>query len=226
VYHHCFIFTGAGEWAVVQQGMNTGSRTARRYHWLGESVGEFVEEPHAAVCADSPEEVLNLVADESAASRERSSGLARTPPEEWLEEAAGRLGSADGDSLVMPRRHFIKPSDYASKRLKKTLVSTYERAPEDFEALLGTKGVGAKTLRALALAAELIYGDTASARDPARFSFAHGGKDGFPYPVDRATYDRTISVLGETVNRAKIAFTEKRDALRRLGRFGGGGGGA
>ena len=114
----------------------------------------------------------------------------------------------------------ITPADYASPRLKKTLLSTFDKAPADFEALLGTKGVGAKTLRALALASGLIYGEPASARDPARFSFAHGGKDGHPYPVDRATYDRTISVLGETVNRAKIAYTEKRKALAALAKFG------
>ncbi|MHC4201034.1 MAG: DUF763 domain-containing protein, partial [Planctomycetota bacterium] len=209
VYHHCFIFTAAGEWATIQQGMNTDERTARRYHWLGESVKDFVEEPHAAVCASRPEDVLNLVAEESAGARDRTAELARTPPEDWLAEARAKLGDADESRLVLPKGHMITPADYASPRLKKTLLSTFDKVPADFEALLGTKGVGAKTLRALALASELIYGEPASARDPARFSFAHGGKDGHPYPVDRTTYDRTISLLGETVNRAKIAYTEK-----------------
>jgi hypothetical protein len=217
IYHHCFLFTGKGSWAVVQQGMNTAARTARRYHWLGESVESFVTDPHAAVCASRPEETLNLVAKEAEGARVKSAELSRERPDDWLGDAASRLEALDEVSrLVMPRRHLIEPRDYASTRLRKTLLSTYERAPKDFESLVGLRGVGAKTVRALALASELIYGKSASARDPARFSFAHGGKDGTPYPVDRRTYDRTISLLGETVNRARIAHTEKREALRRL----------
>jgi hypothetical protein len=221
VYHHCFVFTGRGDWAVVQQGMNAESRTARRYHWLGEAHGDFVVEPHTAVCAERREEILNLVARESAGARTRSAELARTSPEEWLDEARRLLESADGPTLSLPRRHFILPEDYASARLKRALVSTYEKSPGDFESLLGARGVGAKTLRALALASELIYGERASARDPARFSLAHGGKDGFPFPVDREAYDVTIAALGETASRAKLAWTEKRDALRRLARLRG-----
>jgi hypothetical protein len=221
IYHHSFVFARSGAWAVVQQGMNAESQTARRYHWLGEAVGEFVEEPHSGVAADRPEETLNLVARESARARERTAELARSSPDEWTVEAAGRLRDAEESRLVMPRRHRLAPSDYAGPRLRKILLSTWERAPEDFETLLGLRGVGAKTLRALALASELIYGEPASARDPARFSFAHGGKDGHPYPVDRATYDRTVGVLGDTVNAARVAWTEKRDALRRLAAFGG-----
>lgn len=218
IYHHAFFFTPSGAWAVVQQGMRPESKTARRYHWLGEKVKSFVEEPHAGVVADSREEVLNLVARESAPARDSSAELARQKPEEWLGEAAKMLAEG-GRRLLMPERHRLGPGDLGSDRLKRILLSTYEREPKDFEELLGLKGVGAKTLRALALSAELIYETPASVKDPALYSFAHGGKDGYPYHVDRATYDATIELLGENIGKAKLASTERRDAMRRLARF-------
>ena len=213
LYHHAFFFTPSGNWCVVQQGMSEASRTARRYHWLSDTVGSFVNEPHAAVCCDARGAVLNLVADESASVRTASAELAARAPEETL-AALDRV-----PELVMPDRHDVQGADIDRRYLHKVLLRTYERAPENFETLLGIQGVGAKTLRALALASELIYGTRASTRDPARFSFAHGGKDGFPFPVDRETYDKTIDVLGAAVRKARVGEPEKVQALKRLAAF-------
>lgn len=215
LYHHAFFFTGEGDWCVVQQGLSDETKMARRYHWLSEHVRSFVEEPHEAVCCDSRTETLNLVADESAGVRRGSVELATRPPEATLRELA-RV-----PELAMPVRHTLFPElDVGSAHLRKILVKTYERAPEDFESLLGIEGVGPKTLRALSLASELVHGTAASVRDPARFAFAHGGKDGTPFPVDRATYDRTIDVLGRAINRAAIGRSEKVQAFKRLARMG------
>jgi uncharacterized protein len=213
LYHHSFVFTAKGEWCIVQQGMNDANAMARRYHWLSHDVASYVNEPHAAVCCDETAPVLNLVAAESEAVREKSAVLAAQKPEIAL-EALGHL-----PTLEMPRRHEVAAADINPQHLRRVLLKTYAAAPADFEALLGIEGVGAKTLRALALTSELIYGTQASFRDPARFSFAHGGKDGTPYPVDRATYDRTIDVLGRAINRAKIDRAEKVRAFRRLSTF-------
>ena len=210
LYHHSFIFTAEGRWAIVQQGMNDQTSMARRYHWLSDEMESYVNEPHAAVCCDEARPSLNLVAAESAAVREASATLANERPEVTL-EALGHLPSLD-----MPRRHDVRAIDIDPAHLQKVLLKTYEQAPADFEALLAMPGVGAKTLRALALTSELIYGSKASLRDPARFSFAHGGKDGTPFPVDRATYDRTIDVMHRALNAARIGRTEKVAAFRRL----------
>jgi hypothetical protein len=193
--------------------MNDANAMARRYHWLSQGLESYVNEPHAAVCCDATAPVLNLVAAESAAVREASAVLAAQRPELTL-EALGHL-----PTLEMPRRHEVAAADINPEYLRKVLLRTYERAPRDFETLLGIEGVGAKTLRALALTSELVYGTQASFRDPARFSFAHGGKDGTPYPVDRDTYDRTIDVLGRALNRAKVDRAEKVRAFRRLSTF-------
>lgn len=214
IYHHSFFFTRGGEWSVVQQGMNPGSGTARRYHWLSAGVTSFVEEPHAAICCDDAVRPLNLVAFESAAVRRHAVELAATPDRETL-AVAERL-----PTLVMPDRHQIVPGDINPRQLHKVLLQTYENPPHDFEALLGMKGVGAASLRALALVAEVIFGTPASTRDPARFSFAHGGKDRIPYPVNREVYDTTIEVLGKTVQQAEVERSEKVEALRRLAHFG------
>jgi hypothetical protein len=221
LYHHAFVFTAAGDWCVVQQGMNDESGTARRYHWLSEHVASFVDEPHEAVCCDTRSDTLNLVAAESADVRATSTELARMTPETTL--SAIEKSAADGrlPDLLMPRRHTLFPElDVDTRYLSKILLRTYEAAPPDFESLLGTAGVGPRTLRALALASEVIYGTKASTRDPARFAFAHGGKDGIPFPVDRETYDKTIEVLGRAVNKSSVDFSERRRALKRLQAFG------
>ncbi len=214
LYHHVFFFTSTMDWCVVQQGMCDRTATARRYHWLSEHVESFVDEPHEAVCCDVRGDSLNLVARENSRVRSASAELARERPEVAL-GALARL-----PVLTMPRRHELVPGlDVAGPYLEKILLKTYERAPEDFEALVSIEGVGPKTLRALALASELVHGTPLSLRDPARFSFAHGGKDGTPYPVDRPTYDRTIEILSRAINRAAIDRSDKVNAFRRLAQF-------
>jgi len=214
LYHHAFFFTPGGDWCVVQQGMNDANGMARRYHWLASRLRSFVNEPHAAVCAEQEAPTLNLVAEESGGVRDASTTLSREKPEVVLSAITDR------PLLSMPRRHAVLLADVSPQYLDKILLKTYERAPENFETLLGMEGVGAKTLRALALASEIIYGTPASTRDPARFSFAHGGKDGFPYPVDVETYDKTVEVLRSAVNKANIDRSERVQALKRLVDYG------
>jgi hypothetical protein len=215
LYHHSFVFTAQGQWCIVQQGMSDETSMARRYHWLSDNLASYVSEPHAAICCDASGPTLNLVAAESEPVRAASAVLAAEKPEVTL-EALTHLPLLD-----MPRRHDIVLNDINPRHLQKILLRTYENAPADFEALLAIEGVGAKTLRALALTAELIYGTHASQKDPARYSFAHGGKDGIPFPVDRTTYDKTIEVMHHALNGAKIDRTEKVRAFRRLAEFAG-----
>jgi hypothetical protein len=211
LYHHAFFFTTAGEWCVVQQGMSDATRLARRYHWLSPHVQSFVDEPHEAVCCDARGETLNLVAHENADVRSASAELASQPPQVTL-NALAKI-----PELKMPVRHTLFPElDVTDRHLHKILLRTYEQAPGNFETLLGIRGVGPKTVRALALASELVHGKPATLRDPARFAFAHGGKDGTPFPVDRDTYDRTIEILRTAVNGAVVDRSEKVKAFRRL----------
>jgi hypothetical protein len=217
VYHHVFMFTRKGSWAVVQQGMNENTGWARRYHWLSDPYLDFVCEPHKAVCSEGKGKGLNMVAEEATDSRKATAEVSRLPPEKILKELS--LCRGDLPLLDLPGRHGIEASDINPRRLKTTLVKTYERQPESFETLLGVEGVGAKTVRALSLVGELMYGAKPSFRDPARFSFAHGGKDGIPYPVDRKTYDTTAAILEKAVSEAKVDRTEKLKALKRMTRF-------
>ncbi len=216
LYHHTFVFTTDGQWCIVQQGMNDATGMARRYHWLSDGVSDYVNEPHAAICCDATAPTLNLVAAESAGVRCASATLAGQKPDVTL-EALGHL-----PLLEMPRRHQVATTDINPRYLEKVLLRTYEAAPSDFESLLSVQGVGPKTLRALALCSELIYGARASWTDPARFSFAHGGKDATPFPVDRETYDKTIDVIRDALNRAHIGRGEKVQAFRRLADFADG----
>lgn len=211
LYHHVFVFTPEGHWAVIQQGMNQAAGAARRYHWLSETVRDFVNEPHNAICAQRKEKkVVNLVAEESSEARVLCAELAAQKPEKTLKDF-GRLSE-----LNLTSRHFVTVDDIDPQRLYRVLLKTYERVPENFEELLGIEGVGPKTLRALSLVAELIYGKPPSFRDPARFSFAHGGKDGTPYPVDRRTYDRTIEIMKKAIEASRLGNREKLLALKRL----------
>ena len=213
LYHHSFFFTTEGNWCVVQQGMNDETSMARRYHWFSNSFESYVDEPQAAICGEAATKTLNLVAAGSAEVRAASALMASARPEETLKALASL------PFLDMPRRHAVGNSDINPKYLNKILLRTYERAPADFASLLGIEGVGAKTLRALALTSELIFGVVASRKDPARYSFAHGGKDGTPYPVDRNTYDKTIEVMHGALNRANVGRNEKVSAFRRLAEF-------
>ena len=213
LYHHTFVFTTKGSWTVVQQGMNDSNRYARRYHWLGEAVTNFVNEPHSAILSEASGQVLNLVASESDPARTTITDIATGEnPEKTLAELK-RL-----KTLNLPPRHQIEVNDLHPDSLAKILLSTYERQPQDFEQLLGLAGVGAKTIRALSLISELVYGVAPSYRDPARYSFAHGGKDGIPYPVDRKTYDQSIELLSRAINKTRLGLREKNEALNRLNR--------
>jgi hypothetical protein len=214
LYHHAFFFTPSGGWCVVQQGMDDASGMARRYHWLDARVQSYVNEPHAAICAEVEAPTLNLVAAESDPVRSASAELARQSPHVVLDTLR------DLPVLSMPRRHAVLLADVNPKYLERILLKTYDRSPEDFETLLGMEGVGARTLRALALVSEVIYGKAASSRDPARFSFAHGGKDGTPFFVDVETYDKTVEILRAAVNKANIDRSERVQALKRLLDYG------
>ena len=166
------------------------------------------------MCCDIRQETLNLVARENAGVRSASAELASQPPSVTLDALA------KVPELRMPVRHTLFPElDVPQTHLHRILLTTYEQAPPDFESLLGIPGVGPRTVRALALASELVHGTPASLRDPARFAFAHGGKDGTPFPVDRPTYDRTIEILGKALNAASVDRSEKVKAFRRLGRL-------
>ncbi|MDD5452827.1 MAG: DUF763 domain-containing protein [Candidatus Bipolaricaulis sp.] len=210
IYHHALFFDRAGRWCVVQQGMNEKTGLARRYHWNSEAVADFVCEPHAGIVGPRSDLVLNLVARESDGVRRAIPELAHEPPERLVSELS-RL-----QALTLPRRHALLVSDLDPQRLRTVFLSSYASEATDFAGLLGARGVGAKGLRALALLAELLYGTPVSFRDPARFAYAHGGKDGIPYPVDRGTYDRTIEILRRAVRRAQLGDREELATLRRL----------
>ena len=212
IYHHAFFFDQGGDWAVVQQGLCEGTGMARRYHWLSTAVENFVCEPHTAICCNSRAPTLNLVARESEGTREASAEISRKDPLSLVSELAHLK------TLSLPRRHEVALADIDPSRLKRIFLKTYEAQPDGFEPLLILPGVGAKTLRALSLIAELIYGAPPSFEDPARYSFAHGGKDGTPYPVDREEYDRSIDLLGRAIRRAKLNKTEELRTFRRLDR--------
>lgn len=213
LYHHNFFFTGSGSWAVVQQGMNGSTRTARRYHWLSENIKSFTDEPDELIASQDFGVSANFVAADSQAVRSAVVTIAGQAPQKTL-AVINRL-----PNMNLPARHGISPTDINPKYMHKILLSTYENPPQDFEDLLSAYGIGPKSLRSLALIAELIYGTPVSTKDPARFSFAHGGKDGIPYPVDKPTYDKTIQILHDALARAKINRTEKLQAFRRLSRF-------
>ena len=211
LYHHSFFFTADGSWSVVQQGMNEENRYARRYHWCGDDVRDFVCEPHSAICAQAQGRALNFVAGESGSARDI---IARIAAEERPEKLVRELEHIK--TVGLPVRHHIKAEDIHPARLKSIFLSTYEHKPDSFRTLLEIEGVGAKTLRALSLISELVYDTPVSLRDPARYSFAHGGKDGYPYPVDRDTYDKSIEVLHTALKRTRLGDTEKMAAFQRL----------
>ena len=213
IYHHTFFFVQNGSWAVVQQGMNEENKYARRYHWLSQEMKDFVCEPHWAVCCDQRNGGLNLVASESERTRQAITELSHERPEVLISEGS------KVNELHLPREHSVPMEAIRLKRLEKVFTQIYDHSPTNFEELLGIRGVGPKSLRALSLISELIYGVKPSFRDPTRFSFAHGGKDGHPYPVDREVYDKTIEVLKGAIDKAKIGDQEKMDAIKRLRHF-------
>lgn len=213
LYHHVLVFTRKKHWAVIQQGMNPLHRTARRYHWLGKEIKSFVVEPHKAVCCDTKTRSLNMVSLMSEEARHVSTGISKENPDKVIMELRSL------QNMTLTKGHAITRSDINPARLRSILLKTYERQPENFEALLGIRGVGPKTIRALSLLSELLYGTAPSYRDPARFSFAHGGKDGTPYPVDRKTYDRTVRIMKKAIESSKIGNRDKINAIKRLASY-------
>ncbi len=210
IYHHTFIFTKNGQWAVIQQGMNPEIQMARRYHWFSEKVNSFVNEPHLAICCDWRGQPLNLIAKESEKTRRISTEIVSAPFHVLLKNFRKiRV-------LNIPKYHWIPIKPETEKRVQKILFAVHERKPKNYEELIYCQGVGLKTLRALALISELIYGAKPSFQDPVRYSFAHGGKDGTPYPVNKKQYDESISILERAVRKAKIKNQEKSQALKSL----------
>src|SRR5215468_895808 len=208
LYLHGFIVADDGAWVVVQQGMNGARRQARRYHWIWDRAGAFVDEPHAAIEGHpAPDAIVNLVDHRAAAARAQSLGLARGGPEQALDGLT---------RLRMPAHHDVRADDIDLARLGKTLAAVADRGPIDFAELMLVPGVGARTLFALALVAEVVHGAPSRFADPARFSLAHGGKDGHPFPVPLRVYDQTIAVLRRAVDRARLADGDRLAAIRRL----------
>jgi len=236
IYHHSFFFSRSGSWAVVQQGMNEIDSSARRYHWFSENIDDLVCEPHTGIVAPAKQKrLLNLTARSSEGTRQLSvefvsSGYRSLMKDiEILRKHSSNLSKMaalkyKGQQLTLLeledtefKWHPVVNEDFSRSRyLERILQLLCDRRPENYERLLAAKGVGPKTVRALSLVAEVIYGATPSYEDPARYSFAHGGKDGTPYPVDRQTYDKTISTLAEAVRRSRISPYEKDRAVKRL----------
>jgi len=225
LYLHGFIVADDGKWVVVQQGMNAGVRQARRYHWLSEGLESFVEAPHTAIEGPSQGHIINLTDRRAAPSRQAQLDLLdRLGPDGIAHKFSALAAQAMADSpsgqlglhLVMPAHHAVRPSDVSARRLRGALAAAANQAPKDFQDLLLTPGVGARTVRALALVAEVVHGAPFRFSDPARFAFAHGGKDGHPFPVPLGVYDETIRVLKSAVRKAKLGSDEALAALRRL----------
>lgn len=223
LYLHGFIVADDGKWVVVQQGMNGATRYARRYHWLSEGLASFVEAPHAAIDGRNAGEIVNLTDRRAAASRAGQIGVLRDlGPDRIVTEVADlerRPQPAEAPllpHLVMPAHHDVRPKDVVLRRLHGALAAAADRGPADFAELLLVPGVGARTVRALAMVAEVVHGAPCRFADPARFSLAHGGKDRQPFPVPIRVYDETIAVLKTAIDRARLGNDERLDAIRRL----------
>jgi len=228
LYHHAFLVAEDGNWAVIQQGMCPEDRTARRFHWLSENAKSLIVEPHNAIVGDAKREIaLDMTAKESEGCRKVSTDLAKERPEkimrlvvparlgsqkslgEWLPETTGTAAKQGlVDVLSMPRNMNWK-----------ALQQVYEFQPTNYEELLAFKGVGPATIRGLALVAELIYGEKPSWKDPVKYSFAYGGKDGVPYPVDRIAMDQSIQILRQAIQESNIGDKDKTQSLQRLRRY-------
>lgn len=207
LYLHNFIVTSDGEWAIVQQGMNDASGMARRYHWHSTQFKTYLDSPHAGVTGVNQGLILNLAHKEAEGTRNSIVKLTAETPDRMMSEIR---------RIVMPRHHDVRASDVNMKRLGAALMLAHETSTTDFESLLLLQGVGPRTIQSLTLVSEVIYGSPARFNDPARFSFAHGGKDGHPFPVPLKVYDETINVLKSAVDKSKIGFTDKQKAIRQL----------
>ena len=274
IYQHNFIVSKSGNWTVVQQGMNSETKTARRYHWCSSDLRSFVENPHTGVVGENRGKILNLTDSAAQTTRSSITELSRENPDRIIKEIeqVGKpaneylfLGNTGGGSLplartsllatpsprgaapktpaqqelfddlpsptpqpaivsaptasrhiILPAHHEVTAADVDLKRLGAVLATAYENQPQDFESLLLTKGLGPRTLQSLTLVSEVIYGTPSRFTDPARFSFAHGGKDGHPFPVPLKIYDESIRILRDSIEKSKLGYKEKSDCIRRL----------
>ncbi len=222
IYHHNLIFTKSGKWNVLQQGMNIDLQKARRYHWLSENVKDFVEEPHTGIISDIRVRPLNLTAKESRSNKKVSTELAVEEPETVIKDLELLQTRKSKNLTVMElydkefHWHPVVNEKFDLKRFKKIIQKVHSLKPANFEQLLMTEGVGPRTIRALSLVSEIIYGARPSYEDPARYTFAHGGKDGTPYPVDREGYDKTLEIMEKGIQKSKISIKEKTEAQKRL----------
>ncbi len=238
IYHHSFFFSRSGAWAVVQQGMNAANQTARRYHWFSKDIQDFVCEPHSGIISEIKNPTINLIAKESAKVRTLGAELIKNGYHSLMKDIQIlrkhssslhkmlrlRINSASSKNLTFLKlenvefnHHPVEADDFSKSRyLEKILWKLCDEKPENYENILAVAGVGPKTMRALALVGEIIYNAKPSYEDPARYSFAHGGKDFTPYPVDRQTYDRIIETMKKLVDKMKIGFSEKQRIQTKL----------
>jgi len=218
LYHHVFVLSESGDYGVIQQGMNNKNNYARRYHWNSQDVVKFIN-PNSAVCCDKKEkEVLDLTSNKSEETRKVSLDLSKENPVHFKKYVNGNKKLTDffsEDVLNMPKRHYILKEDFNFSGLKRI----YEYQPKNYEELVGIPGVGLKTIRALSLISNLVYGSEISWRDPVKYSFAHGGKDGYPYKVNKKRMQKSIQILNDAIKEAKLGNKDKLMALRRLKRF-------
>lgn len=209
LYLHTFIVTKEGEWAVIQQGMNPNERMARRYHWLSSSLRSFMEEPHTSVCGRNQGLILNLTDKLATPTKDGIVELTKETPDKLMREV----------SIILPNHHEVKAEDVNLKRLGAALLLAHETNVTDMESLLLLEGVGPRTLQSLTLVSEVIHGTPSRFSDPARFSFAHGGKDGHPFPVPTSVYDETVEVFDKAIRQARLGDKEKSDALKNLSKI-------
>jgi hypothetical protein len=210
IYLHSFVLTADGEWAIVQQGMNGASRLARRYHWHSATVRDFTAEPHSAIVGQHSGTIMNLVDRDARPAQQALLTIARDDPARTLAELR---------RLRMPTHHDVRPADVDGKRLGAVLALAHERELRDFASFLLLEQLGPRTLQALALIAEVVHGTPTRFSDPARFAFAHGGKDGHPFPVPLRVYDESISVLRKALAAAKVGRSDKLQGMSRLDAF-------
>ncbi len=225
MYHHNFLFTKSGNWTVIQQGMNEEFSQARRYHWFSKGIKDFIEEPHTGISSNLKLKPLNLVSKKSAENKKVSTELVTDGYKTLIKDLRLIREKQTGQSSLFKKLNM--PGDdnlpkltgdlnfNKSKYLEKILYQAHQQAPKNFEQLLMTKGVGPMTVRALSLVSELIYGAKPSYKDPARYSFAMGGKDGVPFSVNKGVYDKTLEIIEQGIKKSKITNKEKKFAFQR-----------
>ncbi|WP_425445393.1 DUF763 domain-containing protein [Virgibacillus phasianinus] len=249
LYHHFFVFNQTGNWAVIQQGMNTKSRFARRYHWLSEGLKDFTNNPHQAVCGTRENGVLNLVSEQNQATRLATVEICRESPTEVKQvyhaiidqynnrkgpvsqqldlfaqddndshsvSSTGNYSSQSYPAITMSFNHSIPSAGY----LDKVLYTIYNEPPETYKQLLELKGVGPSTLRALTMVAEITHGAKPTFHDPVRYAFAHGGKDNYPFPVQKENVTKSLDVLKKAIEKGEMGEMDKLQSLRRLAKRG------